>query len=153
MQEKSILLVQFEGGEQLTNALRPMLESCPERDFEITCKTVEGNHTELSQMVLRQKPSLIFVALPRVQMKSLDALLEALRPGSSPAPIVVVVETDQEELAELVRPDVADFIIPPLRESEVLVRLRRLLNQVTEERKTHQALTQKFGFQNAKLVG
>ena len=56
--------------------------------------------------------------------------------GPSPAPIVVVVEADQEELVELMRPGVADFIVTPLRDSEVLVRLRRLLNKVAQERKT-----------------
>ena len=74
-----------------------------------------------------------------------------LGPGSSPAPVVVVVEAEQEELVELVQPGVADFMIPPLRDSEVLVRIRRLLNQVAQEQQTHQTLTQKLGLQ--QLVG
>ncbi len=40
------------------------------------------------------------------------------------APVVVVIDANQEELTELVRPGIADFIIPPLRDSEVLVRIR-----------------------------
>jgi DNA-binding NtrC family response regulator len=152
MEERPILLLEFEGGDDLGKALRGILESCPDPDFELVCRSGEGfDSIELSKLVLRQKPLLILLALPRVQLKSLDVLLQALGPGLSPAPIVVVVEADQEELVELTRPGVADFIIPPLRDSEVLVRLRRLLNQVAQERKTHNALTQKFGLQ--QIIG
>src|SRR5262249_7596868 len=55
------------------------------------------------------------------------------------------------ELTELVQADVADFIIPPLRASEVVVRLQRLLNQVSQERGAEKALTEKFGLQ--QLIG
>jgi two-component system, NtrC family, response regulator GlrR len=152
MQERSILLVEFEGSEEVKTTLHRILESCPDPDFELSCYNGKDfTQTELSKLILRIRPALILLALPRVQLKSLDDLLRALRPGSSPAPVVVVVEADEEELAELVRPGVADFIVPPLRESEVLVRLRRLLNQVTQERNTHQALTEKFGLQ--QLIG
>jgi len=149
MKERSILLLEFEGGEPLANTLRRILESCPERDFELTCHTTNVNDTALTNLIHIQKPLLILLALPRVQLTSLDVLLQMIGPGESP--VVVVVEADQDELGEMMRPDVADFIVTPLRDSEVLVRLRRLLNQVTQERKTHQTLTQKLGLQ--QLIG
>jgi DNA-binding NtrC family response regulator len=64
---------------------------------------------------------------------------------------VVVVDAAQEELTELLQPDVADFIIPPLRDSEVVVRLQRLLNQVSQERRAGKALSEKLGLQ--QLIG
>src|SRR5262245_27291971 len=127
MEHRSILLLEVEAGGQLGETLRRILESCPDQDFELVCHTAAGD--DLSQIILRQKPSLILVALPGVQSQSLDVLLQSLQPSS--APIVVVVEAGHEELT---RPGVADFIIAPLRDSEVLLRLRRVLNQVTEER-------------------
>ena len=154
MEERSILLLEYEAGGEPGKTLRRILESCPDPDFDLTCCTREdfnGNDPELSRMVLRQKPWLILLVMSRIQLKSLDALLQLFEAGSSPAPIVVVVEAEQEELIELVRPGVADFIIPPLRDSEVLVRIRRLLNQVAQERRTHQTLTQKLGLQ--QLIG
>lgn len=154
MEERSILLVEFEDGGQLGNTLRRILSSWPDRDFELTyhtAETINANDTELSKTILRQKPLLTVLALPRHQLTSLDVLLQILGPGSSAPPIVVVVEADQEQLAELVRPGVADFIVTPLRDSEVLVRLRRLLNQVTQERRTQQTLTHKLGLQ--QLIG
>ena len=155
MRERSILLLKFEGGRELGDALRQILESCPDPDFELTCRTYEGvngDHAELSTTILTHKPLLILLALSRTQLKSLNVLLPLLGPGSAPAPVVVVVNAAEEELVELVRPGIADFIIPPLRDSEVLVRLRRLLNQAAQERKTEQTLTQKLGLQQ-QLIG
>jgi DNA-binding NtrC family response regulator len=74
-----------------------------------------------------------------------------LGPTALSAPIVVVSDAEQEELSELVRPGIADFIIPPLRASEVLVRIQRLVNMVSQEQKTRQALTEKAGLQ--QLIG
>jgi DNA-binding NtrC family response regulator len=154
MEHRSILLLQCEAGGEAGKTLRRILESCPDSDFDLACYTREdfnGNDAELSGMILKQKPWLILLVMSRTQLKSLDALLQLCEAGTSPAPIVVVVEAEQEELIELVQPGIADFIIPPLRDSEVLVRIRRLLNQVAQERRTHQTLTQKLGLQ--QLIG
>lgn len=154
MEKRSILVLEFEAARELGNTLRQILESSPNPDFDLACYSREdfnSNDTELSETILRQKPWLILLVLSRLQLKSLDVLLQVLGPGSSPAPVVVVVDAEPEELVELVQPGVGDFIIPPLRDSEVLVRIRRLLNQVDQEQRTHQTLTQKLGLQ--QLVG
>lgn len=147
---QSVLLLEYQASEQLGEALRGILEACTDQNFELTCHRGEAfnrDDNELSRLVLREKPLLILLALPHVQLKSLDSLLRALSPGSIPAPIVVAVEADPEELVELARPGIADFIIPPLRSSEVLVRLRRLLRRVSQELKTCEVLTLKMGMQ------
>lgn len=153
MEDRSILLVEYEAGRELGQNLRRILESCPHPDFHLTCYTrdhLNGNHMDLSKMVVRHKPGLILLVLSRAELKSLDALLQVFGAGSS-ARIVVVVEAEQEGLTELVRSGVADFIVPPLRDSEVLVRIRRLLNQVDQEEITEHNLTQKLGLQ--QLIG
>lgn len=152
MKHGSILLVEFEGGAEPGKSLRQVLELSPEPDFDFCCHTaeaVEANHSELCDVVLREKPLLLMLALSRVQLQSLDVLLQVL--GPSPAPIVVVAEAGEDELVELIRPGVADFIITPLRAAEVLLRLRRLVNKVAQERRTQQALTQKLGLQ--QIIG
>src|SRR5215213_768458 len=154
MEHKEVLLLEFEGEGHLGKALRGILESCPNPDFKLTCHTCPGfaadNH-ELSQIILKQKPLLILLALPRVPLSCLDSLFQTLGPGASSALIVVVIDANQEELSELVRPGIADFIIPPFRDSEVLVRIRRLLNKICQEQKTRHALTEKLGLQ--QLIG
>lgn len=152
MQQRNILLLEFEGDEHLGTNLRRILENCPNPDFKVTYFTCpDFSSDELSQVVVKQKPLLILLVLPRVPLNCLDSLLQNLKPGASSARIVVVVNADQEELSELVRPGIADFITPPLRDSEVLVRIRRLLNQVCQEQKTTKTLTEKLGMQN--LIG
>ena len=154
MEPKAVLLLEFEGAGPSANTLRQILKSCPDPDFKLACYAstdFDAFDSELSKILLRQKPSLILVALPRVQLKTLDALFQVLGPGASSARVVVVVEANQEELTELVNPGVADFIVPPLRETEVLVRIRRLLNQATQEQSTRKALIAKLGMQ--QLIG
>jgi len=154
MQKPSILVLEFETATELGQTLRRIFQSCPNPDFELACYTRDdfnGNDTELAKLILKQKPWVILLVMSRIELKSLDVLLQVLGPGSSLAPIVVVVEAEQEELTELVQPGVADFIIPPLRDSEVLVRIRRLLNQVAQEQRTLQTLTQKLGLR--QLIG
>lgn len=154
MEQRSVLLLEFESEGQLAKSLRQILTTSPELDVALTCHTCQSedfNDPELSKIVLRHGPLLILLTLSRVQLKSLDVLLQLLGRGPSSPPIVIVVEAAQEELVELVTPGVADFIIPPLRESEVIVRLQRLLNQVSQERRAEQALTEKLGLQ--QLIG
>ena len=154
MDKKEVLLLEFEEG-HLGQSLRRIIESCPDPDFELACYKCDGfpaaDDDQLSQIIRRQKPLLILVVLSGVPLSSLDSLFQMLGPEASSAFVVVVVEANQKELSELVRPGIADFIIPPLRDSEVLVRIRRLLNQVRQERKTQQALTEKLGLQ--QLLG
>jgi len=154
MDQKEVLLLEFEEG-HLGQSLRRIIESCPNPDFELACHKCDSfpaaGDDELSQIIRRQKPLLILVVLSGVPLSSLDSLFQMVGPEASSAFVVVVVEANQKELSELVRPGIADFIIPPLRDSEVLVRIRRLLNQVRQEQKTRQALTEKLGLQ--QLLG
>jgi len=84
-------------------------------------------------------------------LNSLEALLRVIERSAPSARIVVAVETGHEELSELVRPGIADFLIPPLRVSDVLIRLRRLLNQARQELSAQQAFIEKLGLQ--QLIG
>jgi two-component system response regulator GlrR len=154
MQPRTVLLLETENGGHLGQTLRDLLESCSGPALNLTCHTSSSFDlvdNELSKIVTQHKPSLILLVLAGVRLESLEALFLSLGPGASSTPIVVIVTDDQKELLELVRPSVADFIIAPLRDSEVLVRVRRLLNQQSQEQKTRQNLTEKLGMQ--QLIG
>jgi len=151
MHTETVLLLEFETGGQPGTTLRQILDSCPDPEFTVayhTCLSVDSIANELSEIIVSRKPLLILLVLPRVPLKSLDTLFQVLEPA---ARIVVVVESDQEDLIELVRPNVDDFIIAPLRDAEVLLRVRRLLNQTNQEQRTRQALKDKLGLQ--QLLG
>lgn len=154
MEQREVLLLEFDGNGQLGATMRRIIESCSNPGFELTCHTHFGFSDEdgkLSQIILKQKPVLILLALPRLSLSCLDSVFQMLGAAAMSRPVVVVIEAEQEELTELVRPGIADFIIPPLRGSEVLVRIQRLVNQVCREEKTRQALTEKLGLQ--QLIG
>jgi DNA-binding response OmpR family regulator len=116
-----------------------------------SCDGANVVYDELSEIVVRNKPLLILLVLPRARLKFPDALFRVLKSAASAARMVVVVESDQEDLIELVRRNVDDFIMAPLRDSEVLLRVRRLLNQSCQEQNTRQFLTEKLGLQ--QLIG
>jgi DNA-binding NtrC family response regulator len=155
MDEREILLLEFEEQGELGQSLRRIIEACPNPDFKLAYHRCDSfpaeSDDELSEIISRRKPLLILVVLTRVPLSRLDSLFQALGPGTSSALVVLVVDANQKELSEMVRPGIADFIIPPLRDSEVLVRIRRLLNQVRQEQKTRQTLTEKLGLQ--QLIG
>jgi DNA-binding NtrC family response regulator len=148
------LLLDFEGNGHLGQTVRRIIEAFPDPGFRLTshtCQAFPVADSELSQIIFRQKPLLVLLVLPRLSLSCLDSVFQILGTGALSSPIVVVSDADQEQLTELVRPGVADFIIPPLRDSEVLVRIQRLVNMVCEEQKTRQALTEKVGLQ--QLIG
>ena len=153
MEDWAILLLVFEGAEHLGERLRQIFDSWSNPGFKLvslSCQRLDTLDNELSKTALGHQ-LLILMALPRVELKSLDGIFQVLRPKVASAPVVVVVEADQEDLIELVRPEIADFIVPPLRNSEVLVRVRRLLHEFYEEDKTRPELTEKPGLQ--QLLG
>jgi two-component system response regulator GlrR len=154
MQPRTVLLLETENDGHLGQTLRDMLESCSEPATNLTsytCSAFDSVDNELSKIVTQHKPELILLVLAGVQTESFDSLFLSLGPTASSTPIVVIVNDDQKDVLELVRPSVADFIIAPLRDSEVLVRVRRLLNQQSQEQKTRQTLTEKLGMQ--QLIG
>jgi len=154
MEQRTLLLLEFEGGGDLGRTLNRILKSCPDSEFSLvshTCRGFNDIDDELTHIIRRENPLLILLALPRVPSSCLDSLFQILGPAASSSLILVAVDADQEELLELVRPGIADFIVSPLRDSEVLVRIRRLLSQSSQTRKTQQALTEKFGLQ--QLIG
>src|SRR5256714_6781353 len=154
MEQREVLLLEFEGNGPLGQSMRRIIESCSNPGFRLVCHTCSGFSVadgELSQIILRQKPLLIILVLPRLSLSDLDSVFQILGPGALSHPVVVVIDADQEEMIELVRPGVSDFMIPPLKDSEVLVRIQRLVNQVRREQKTQRALTEKLGLQ--QLIG
>ena len=141
MEDSSIMLLVFEGAEHLGEQLRQIFGSWSSPNFKLicfSCQLLDSLDSELSKAIFGRK-LLILLVLPRVQLKCLDEIFHVLHERAPSAPVVTVVEADQGELIELVRPEIADFIVPPLRESEVLVRVRRLHDEFYKEQTTQQA--------------
>lgn len=155
MEEREVLLLDFDGEGELGKSLCRIIESCPNRDFKLVVHTWQGapvDDDELPQIMVKEKPLLILIVLPRVSVGLFNSIFKTLGPASSCAFLVVATDASQEEeLFDLIRPGIADFFTPPFRDVEVLVRIRRLLNRASQEQKTWQSMTDKLGLQ--QLIG
>ena len=154
MEHREVLLLQWPGESELGKDLRRIIESSPEREFNLwvhTCKTLNDSD-ELSRLIKDRTPLVILFALPRTPEVSLDSIFQTLGPAALYASLVIAMDAaQQEELAELMRPGVVDFLVAPLREAEVLLRVRRALNRAGQGQKTERSLTDRFGLQ--QLIG
>jgi len=70
-------------------------------------------------------------------------------------PIIAVIEGERpEEMADLFRLGVADFVTPPLKSIDVLPRLWRLLGQKRQQRDAHRHPQEKLAMKHMRhLVG
>ena len=67
MEQRTLLLLEFEGGGDLGRTLNRMLKSCPDSDFSLVCHTCRGFSDiddDLTQIIRRENPLLILLALP-----------------------------------------------------------------------------------------
>jgi len=155
MEQREVLLLEFEEAGQLGRTLHEIVETCANRDFSFavhTCKELPADDDQLSQVVVKYKPLVILFALPCTPAGSLDSILQAIGPAALSASLVVAMDASQEEeLHDLIRPGIVDFLVAPLRDMEVLVRIRRILRQASQEQRAQQSLTDKLGLQ--QLIG
>ena len=151
MEQRELLLLQFPGQGSLGQDLHRIIESTPHREFSFFVHTLTDTH-EASRIITERMPLIILFALPRTPEVSLDSIFQALGPAALFTPLVIAMDSSQqEELADLMRPGIIDFLMAPLRDAEVLIRIRRALNRASQEQKTEQSLTEKFGLQ--QLIG
>jgi len=155
VEHRKLFLLEFECEAHLGTTLRRIVDSCPNRDFSLvvhTCPDISFETDDLFQAIGKEKPLVILFALPRVPVSSLASLVKTLGTAASSASLIAVVDAMQEEeLSELTKFGIVDFLIPPLRDAEVLVRIRRALNLASQQQETRQSLTEKFGLQ--QLIG
>ncbi len=80
----------------------------------------------LSTVISNFEPSLVFLVLSPGYLNHTRKLIQSLRGR----PLIAVFEGfKSQEMLELLRLGVSDFIIPPLKGVDILPRVRRLLEQ------------------------
>ena len=154
--EGRILLCDFNAARDLSGALRGILESSVRADIEsveIQPSTFAGSC--LAELVARIKPDVTFLVLSSAGFRHSRMLFRSIRDAKLPTPILVVTqEGEPRELFELFSIGAVDFVTAPLRASEVLPRVWRLLGKsrrfqrrdtVSEDPKIPDALRQLVG--------
>jgi two-component system, NtrC family, response regulator GlrR len=100
----------------------------------------------VSQILSTQKPNVLILVLDSEQFEGAGTLFPLLKKAAADVPVLVVTDTDQpENLWQLLRLGIDDFIIPPLNQLSVLPRLWRLMDTTTEEEGLIQRLKEKLG--------
>jgi len=145
------------GGLSVSNALQSLLEPY----FEVTIQERPDldDGKELAPLRLRSglgeqsSPALVFIVLSRIPPGEEIELFSLIRKmGWADIPVIAVVEECEPELVfQLLSQGVSDFVTLPLKTSEVLPRVWRLLKPMGELPETAKALKSEFGLQH--LVG
>lgn len=103
---------------------------------------------EFSTVILRFNPSITFLALPPNYLRQTKKLIQSLK-GK---PVIAVYEGFKpEEMIELLKLGVSDFIVPPLQAIDVLPRVWRLMEERRSGEILVHSLKEKIGLK--QLVG
>jgi len=107
---------------------------------------------ELAQVIQRSRPSVILVVQSSDRLKQTRQVFHSIRQEVLTAPLVVVVEdSDLNEMFAWVRQLAADFLTKPLKEIDVLPRVWRLLEQCSQSEVAEVRLKEQLGMR--QLVG
>ena len=153
MQKTNVFLLDFNPGSGLGSTLREILELNDNPSFYLQEESV-GNSgfdafvPELSRVILHFNPDLVFLSLHPSHLKPIKQLIQSIK-GK---PVIAINEGfTTEDLMELLRVGVSDFVVPPLKAMDVLPRVWRLLEQKQPEEQLMHALKETIGLK--QLVG
>ena len=160
MEAAKVLCLDLDSESGPARALRDILESCPNRPIHVGHELI-GPATdavsmgEIHQEISRFQPSMLFVLFSSASAKQATALIEDLNKAWCKVPIIAVIEGNKpEEIEELLRVGVADFVIPPLKAMDILPRLWRLIGQESQGDVLKGTLKEKLGLRQLReLVG
>ena len=153
MQKKDILLLDFNPASGLGSALRKIFEFDSVPPFCLKSQSVGSAEFDdfvinLSAIAQDLNPSIIFISLHSDFLKQTEPVIRSIREK----PVIVIFEGFKpEELIELLKLGVADFVIPPLNAIDVLPRVWRLLEQSHRQDTLAYRLKERIGL--GRLVG
>ena len=153
MEKTNLFLLDFNPSSGLGSALREILELNDTPSLYLQEESVESSGfdafvPELSRIIPHFNPTIIFLALHPDHMKSIKRLIQSLK-GK---PVIAVYEGFKpEEMIELLKLGVSDFIVPPLKAIDVLPRVWRLLEQRRPGNILIHSLKERIGLQ--QLIG
>ncbi len=136
MKPAKILLLEMTPSSELSGHLRGILESNSDHEFRLEQESITRVNGDESftgkslEPVLRLRPAVIFLISPWNFLKQAKSLFQSLRREPLDPPVVVATDVETpDEMFEMVKLGVADFITTPFRRAEILPRLWRLLEQ------------------------
>ncbi|HVO83065.1 MAG TPA: sigma-54 factor interaction domain-containing protein, partial [Syntrophobacteria bacterium] len=160
MEDARVLLLELGPVSELANRLMALLETAVSRPIQVLHEIIdlyEGTDSisTLGEITGEFGPSVVFVVLFLTTMKQAAGLLESLNRNPRKAPMIAVIEGERpEEVADLFRFGITDFVTPPIRSMDVLPRLWRLLDRNGSSETLTSALKEPLAMKHLRhLVG
>ncbi len=157
MEEVRVLLLDLNAESGLGTTLRGILQSSTKPHVHLLEKSLTTSEStlpsdELFEDVPQFNPNLAFLVLPYNYLKQSSALIQSMGQKPFELPMMVVLEGDKpDEMLEFLKLDVPDFIIPPLKPTDIITRLSFLLEQKPRSEPQVHTLKEKLGLK--QLVG
>jgi len=158
MKKAKILLLDLNPETDLGNKLREIIESSVSlRDIQLRhefLKLYENGirDSNFANIISHHNPDILFLIFSQSHLKQSFALFQSISREWSELSIIVVVEKyNPEEVFKLLEFGAADFITLPLKEVNIIPRIRRLIEQKHRYDVLIQKLKKKVGLK--KLVG
>lgn len=153
MESQHILLLDFSPDEGLGGSLRDILESHTAgggKPFSVEAHSLSSTdcHLPLCTDGPRQ-PTLTFLVFPKAAQVCASRFFDLLKANAPGSPVVVV--TEEVGLAatmELLKLGAADFVVAPLKASDVLPRVWRLLEATKPDESSRQKIKERLGLRN-----
>ncbi len=157
MEEARILLVDLDPLSDLGFNLKEILESSKTPQIRLKQESIALGKPDLLERAISGpisdfNPNLILLILPSACAQQVCKLTQWICGKPNPSPVMAIIGGDRpEDLMDLLRSGVADFVTPPLKPIDVLPRLWRLLRREPQEEARVRALKESIGLR--QLVG
>jgi two-component system response regulator GlrR len=121
-------------------AICSILKSSLDSEVEIKYKSFLGLERSdvarcVDEAVSKRSPSLFFLILSPILLNEHKLLVQMFVKAKAPL-IAVIKEGKPDEILELLKSGVTEYLIPPLDATNILPRVRRLLNKTAKQQQT-----------------
>lgn len=156
MEEVRIFLLDLNAESGLGFALEEILKSCnnPQVCLRGQCQKISDNLSisVFATLIAEFNPCLVFLVLPSDRHPQTREMVQALNRRLSGIPVVAVMDLrEPEDMIELLKMGVIDFIITPFRKADVIPRIWHLIQPKLAEEKLLLSLKEKLGLK--QMVG
>jgi len=142
IEDTPVLVVDFNPGSGLSGEIASILARAKSFRMTVSQVSAEWQNFDRQQLIPNiSRGAALFVVIPHSLLKQSDVLQSILTKISDNRPVMAVTDVDDsEQLLALLQMGVDDCITPPLRESDLTLRLCRLLRHKDQSL----TLTRKF---------
>ena len=152
MKQANVLLLDCDPAGGLSGELKQILDPCFCLSVQACSNPVTFREKDSENIFSRTNPHVIFLALSSIPPEQASGMVREISKAASETPIIVAFDEGGPKAAfELLKLGAADFIIPPLKATDVLPRVWRLLEDPCEDRAIKQTLKERLGLK--QIIG